>query len=70
LSIRVPKDAAAKLRAAHKRTGRSYSDIGEALVVWHGPTATFPAPLKRLTARQKVAARRAPAPTRGRRAVA
>lgn len=52
LSIRVPKPAAVKLRAAQRRTGRGYSDIGEALVRWFGPSATFPAPLRAAGARR------------------
>ena len=47
LSIRVPKDAAAKLRAARRRTRKSYSDIGEALLSRFGATASFPAPSPR-----------------------
>ena len=42
LSIRLPREAAAKLAAARVRTGRSYSDIGEALVRGYGPAETFP----------------------------
>jgi len=42
LSIRVPGDAAVKLRAARVRTKRSYSDLGEALVRWYGATSSFP----------------------------
>jgi len=40
--ICVPEDAGDKLRRARTRTGKSYSDIGEALVCWYGPVATFP----------------------------
>jgi hypothetical protein len=42
LSIRVPPKAAAKLRAARARTDRSYSDIGEALVLRYGARTKFP----------------------------
>jgi len=42
LSIRVPPEPGAKLAAARVRTGHSYSDIGEALVRWHGAAAKFP----------------------------
>src|SRR5262245_59121474 len=38
LTIRVPADAGDKLTAVHRRTLKSYSDIGEALVCWYGPT--------------------------------
>jgi hypothetical protein len=44
LSIRVPREAGAKLAAARVRTGRGYSDIGEALVRQFGDKVTFPAP--------------------------
>jgi hypothetical protein len=44
LSIRVPPEAGAKLAAARVRTGRSYSDVGEALVRWFGADTPFPAP--------------------------
>jgi hypothetical protein len=36
LTIRVDREAGAKLRAAKARTKKSYSDIGEALVRWFG----------------------------------
>jgi len=39
LTIRVPAAAGDKLTDARRRTGKSYSDIGEALVCWFGPTA-------------------------------
>jgi len=42
LSIRLPPRAAAKLRALQRRTDRSYSDIGEALVLRYGRTTTYP----------------------------
>ena len=42
LSIRVPRDAGAKLAAARVRTGHGYSDIGEALVRQFGRRAKFP----------------------------
>lgn len=42
LSIRVPPKAATKLKAARRRTGRSYSDIGEALVRGYADRTTFP----------------------------
>ncbi len=44
LAIRVSAKAAAKLTAARDRTGKSYSDIGEALVRRYGRSASFPAP--------------------------
>lgn len=47
LSIRVPPKAGGKLAAARVRTGRSYSDIGEALVTWFADRTTFPAPTSR-----------------------
>lgn len=49
-SIRVPRDAGAKLAAARVRTGHSYSDIGEALVRWFARHTAFP---KRPTIAQK-----------------
>jgi hypothetical protein len=42
MSIRVPKDAGDRLRAAQKRTGKSFSDIGEALVTWYGDDKKLP----------------------------
>lgn len=42
LSIRMPRDAAAKLAAARIRTGRSYSDVGEELVTTFGRKARYP----------------------------
>jgi hypothetical protein len=42
LSIRLPADAGDALRAAHMRTGKGYSDLGEALVTRYGPEAVFP----------------------------
>lgn len=36
LTIRVDRAVGAKLEAARTRTGKSYSDIGEALVRWFG----------------------------------
>jgi hypothetical protein len=62
LSIRVPPDAGAKLAAAHVRTGKSYSDIGEALVRWHGASARYPS----LTTRKRPRSRQAPRTTRRR----
>jgi len=47
LSIRVPPEAAAKLDGARARTGHSFSDLGEALVVWHGGEGTYPTALPR-----------------------
>lgn len=44
LSIRVPKGPAARLVAARRRTGHSYSDIGEALVRWFAAQTAFPPP--------------------------
>lgn len=44
LSIRMPADIGAKLRAARQRTGKSYSDLGEALIRLYGETTEFPAP--------------------------
>jgi len=46
LSIRVPRDAGAKLAAARIRTGHSYSDIGEALVTTYGKRARYPRVLR------------------------
>ena len=42
LTIRMPTIPGAVLMAAHARTGKSYSDIGEALVREYGPLAQFP----------------------------
>ncbi len=42
LSIRIPADEGALLREARARFGKSYSDIGEALVRLYGPTADYP----------------------------
>lgn len=42
LTIRLPVPARDKLVRAHRRTGKSYSDIGEALVCWFGPHANYP----------------------------
>lgn len=42
LAIRMPTMQADVLRAARERTGKSYSDIGEALVCQFGRVATFP----------------------------
>lgn len=36
MTIRLPADALQVLERAHARTGKSYSDLGEALVLWHG----------------------------------
>src|SRR5262245_15978214 len=47
LSIRVPREAAAKLTAARIRTAHSYSDIGEALVREFGDEARYPDPSRR-----------------------
>lgn len=47
ISIRVPKDAASKLRAARRRTGKGFSDIGEALIRQFGRKAKYPRPPKR-----------------------
>jgi hypothetical protein len=77
LSIRVPPDAGAKLAAARIRTSCSYSDIGEALVRWFGPTfpsatvskardgataRAHPTPLARPRTRVLKPPRRAPLP--------
>jgi hypothetical protein len=43
LSIRMPADVGKRLRAAKARTGKSFSDLGEALVRQYGATTTFPA---------------------------
>jgi hypothetical protein len=43
LSIRVPREAGAKLAAARVRTGHSYSDIGEELVREFAERTKFPA---------------------------
>lgn len=42
LLIRLPVQAHAKLRAAHQRTGKSYSDLGEALLSWYAGSTAFP----------------------------
>lgn len=42
LSIRMPPREGELLRAAHARTGKSYSDLGEALVLRYGSQADFP----------------------------
>lgn len=36
LSIRLPTIARKKLQGARSRTGHSYSDLGEALILWYG----------------------------------
>lgn len=36
MSIRLDRQAGAKLAAARVRTGKSYSDLGEALIRWFG----------------------------------
>lgn len=43
LRIRLPKEQGDRLRAAQARTGKSYSDLGEALVHRYGHQTTFPA---------------------------
>ena len=47
LSIRVPREAAAKLAAARIRTEHSYSDIGELLVTVFGRKARYPRVVRR-----------------------
>jgi hypothetical protein len=42
LSIRVPATVRDALRRARRRTGKNYSDLGEALVRQYGHTASFP----------------------------
>jgi hypothetical protein len=42
MKIRLPKAVGRILRAAQRRTGKGYSDIGEALVTRYGETAVFP----------------------------
>jgi hypothetical protein len=41
--IRLPVAQRRLLRATRTRTGKSYSDIGEALVLWRGLATVFPA---------------------------
>lgn len=41
LSIRLPRAIGQQLRAARKRTGKSYSDLGERLVRSFGPDCAF-----------------------------
>ena len=52
LAIRMPTVQGDVLRAARERTGKSYSDIGEALVCQFGRGATFPR-LPAVTARKR-----------------
>jgi hypothetical protein len=47
LSIRLPPSAAQRLEHARYRTGKSYSDIGEALVRRYGHVTSFPLPTAR-----------------------
>ena len=42
LAIRMPAREAELLKEARARTGKGYSDLGEALVRRYGPTAEFP----------------------------
>lgn len=41
-AVRVPPAAASKLKAARRRTNRSYSDIGEMLVTRYARLTAFP----------------------------
>jgi hypothetical protein len=51
LTIRMPADVGQLLREARARTGKSYSDLGEALVLRYGSTTTFPFLVPRRRAR-------------------
>jgi hypothetical protein len=43
MTVRLPPAAERKIRAVNRETGKSESDIGEALVTWFGPgEAKFP----------------------------
>lgn len=63
LRIRLPEHLGDALRAAQTRTGKSFSDLGEALVRWYGDAETFPvlqgkAPQKRRRGRKSARRRR------------
>ena len=58
LLIRLPVQAHAKLHAAHERTGKSYSDLGEALLSWYSSDTDFP-PLPPTAAEARQATARA-----------
>lgn len=63
ISIRLPADLADALTAAQARTGKSFSDLGEALVRWYGHKETFPVlpgkePARRRPRRQPARRRR------------
>src|SRR4051812_31161833 len=49
LAIRLPRQAAAKLVAAHIRTARSYADITESLLRVFTPGTVWPTPATRLS---------------------
>ncbi len=60
LAIRMPPAEAELLRSTRERTGKSYSDIGEALVRIYGEDASFPTlPTKPARRRRRPAARSA-----------
>lgn len=52
LRIRLPRDLGDRLRDARRRTGKSYSDLGEALVTIYGSTTSDYPSLPHATARR------------------
>jgi hypothetical protein len=64
LAIRMPGREARLLERARARTGKGFSDLGEALVRTYGPTATFPELPRR---RDSIRRRRRSRPRRRRR---